>query len=211
MQSVRDATISGINEQIQSMVKASEKHDDQEFFLTLVTFSCPDDIRTVFKNKNVNDVIELTENDYAPDGSTALNDAICNSIEELRASVSADLLNKDNKVVVSVFTDGWENSSQRFSHDHTAGLIKELQGTDQWTFSYIGANQDVYKISKSYNIPASNSMRYSSSVIGTQSAFRNLAATTAHYATARSQNLDVVENFINPDSDEIVDLEEEGK
>ena len=47
MQSIKTAAIDSVNETIQTIRSAQKKHDDQEHYVSLVTFN--DDVKTVYE------------------------------------------------------------------------------------------------------------------------------------------------------------------
>ena len=170
MESIKDVTRKGFNEQIQSLQDLAKKYVDQEFYATLITFSDTADI--VFLNEKVDKLYELEEKDYQPRGFTALFDAIKVAIDEILKE-AGDELKEDNDTVdaavsITVLTDGEENRSSKENCEKVPGLIKELRGTGKWTFVYIGANQDVEAMAKRMNVDVSNTMAFNSTTIGTK-------------------------------------------
>jgi hypothetical protein len=64
-------------------------------------------------------------------------------------------------VVMVIITDGHENSSRMYTYHDIAQLIKTLEDTDKWTFSFLGADFDAIHTSKMLNIRRENAMSYS--------------------------------------------------
>lgn len=106
MQFIKTATIDSVNETIQTIRSAQKKHEEQEHYISLVTFN--DDVKTVYECVPVDEVKELTAETYQPNCSTALYDAMGISLNALRKKVA-----EGDKVLVTVVTDGYENSSKR--------------------------------------------------------------------------------------------------
>jgi hypothetical protein len=102
----------------------------------------------------------ITFLDYRPAGTTALLDAVGITVNELQGIVGSELVAGEASVVVVIITDGYENSSRKFSNDQVAGLIKELESTGKWTFSYIGATLDAVEVAGTLNIKKSNAMYF---------------------------------------------------
>ena len=175
MDSVRDATIRTVNEQIQTIEEACKQ--DSEVFVTLTLFR--DTAEIVFFNKNISELRPLTRETYEPKGSTAELDAIGITIDHLEDEV------EDNcPVTVFIISDGEENASRKFSRDLIAEEIKKLQATNFWTFAFVGANVDVLKEAASLGIPAGNTLSYAN----TDAGYRSLSATlsTATMASVTS-------------------------
>ncbi len=86
---------------------------------------------------------------YLPNGSTNLLDACCQALLRMEK----DLSNKDNfNVLVTIITDGEENSSCTFTPEQTSELIERLKRTGKWHFMYVGADHDVEKASQKLRI-----------------------------------------------------------
>ena len=144
MQSIKKDAINSVNETIQTIRSAQKKHENQEHFVSLVTFN--DDVKTVYECVPVDEVKELTAETYQPDCCTALYDAMGVSLNALRKKVA-----EDDKVLVTVVTDGYENASKEYSGKAIKALVDELKAKG-WVFAYIGANQDVEAVAAKISI-----------------------------------------------------------
>jgi len=157
MQSIKKEAIDSVNETIQTICSAQKKHEEQEHFVSLVTFN--DDVKTVHDCVPVSEVTELTSETYQPACCTALHDAMGLSVNALRKKV-ADV----DKVLVTVVTDGYENASKEYSGKAIKALVDELKAKG-WVFAYIGANQDVEAVAASISI--TNTMNFEATCVGT--------------------------------------------
>ena len=157
MQSIKTAAIDSVNETIQTIRSAQKKHEDQEHFVSLVTFN--DDVKTIYECVPVDEVKELTAETYQPDCCTALYDAMGISLNALRKKVA-----EDDKVLVTVVTDGYENASKEYSGKAIKALVDELKDKG-WVFAYIGANQDVEAVAATISI--TNVMQFEATPLGT--------------------------------------------
>ena len=173
MQSIKKAAIDSVNETIQTIRSAQKKHEGQEHYVSLVTFN--DDVKTVYECVPVDEVKELTAETYQPDCCTALYDAMGISLNALRKKVA-----EDDKVLVTVVTDGYENASKEYSGKAIKALVDELKGKG-WVFAYIGANQDVEAVAATISI--TNVMQFDATPLGT-------AAMGARVASARGRLFD---------------------
>jgi hypothetical protein len=91
---------------------------------------------------SIDDVVlhEVTEfKDYVPSGMTALYDAIGKAIRHMKTKPTF------KNVVCVILTDGEENASQTDNQLSIKILIEEMEKEHNWTFIYVGANQDSYK------------------------------------------------------------------
>ena len=157
MQSIKKEAIDSVNETIQTIRSAQKKHEEQEHYVSLVTFN--DDVKTIYECVPVDEVKELTAETYRPDCCTALYDAMGISLNALRKKVA-----EDDKVLVTVVTDGYENSSKEYSGKAIKALVDELK-VKGWVFAYIGANQDVEAVAATISI--TNVMNFETTSAGT--------------------------------------------
>lgn len=144
MYGVKRETIDNVNETIQTIRAAQKKHEDQEHYVTIVTFN--DDVKTVFHCVKADEVKEFTEETYEPSCCTALYDAMGKSLHALKKEVA-----ENDKVLVTIVTDGYENASQEYSGAAVKALVEELKAKE-WVFAYIGADHDVEAVAVSLSI-----------------------------------------------------------
>jgi len=134
MESIRSATISGFNEFKNDQARAAGTA-----LMTLTLFDTA--FNTVSTAVPVGDVLDLTLKSYAPDGCTALYDAVGHTMKLTDDYVAK---HKPDQVLFVIMTDGQENSSREFSRDRIFRLIEERQANAGYEFIYLGANQDSY-------------------------------------------------------------------
>ena len=158
MQSIKKEAIDSVNETVQTIRSAEKKNGNQEHFVSLVTFN--DDVKTVYDCVPVEEIKELTSETYRPDCCTALYDAMGMSLNVIRPKVA-----EDDRVLVTVVTDGYENASREYNGKAIKSLVDELKGKG-WVFAYIGANQDVEKVAATISI--TNTMTFQTTSAGTQ-------------------------------------------
>lgn len=170
MESCWDDTIGGYN----SFVK------DQAAFggtMTLVQFD--HEYLVTYSKMPIGDVVPLTRDTYKPRGSTALLDAIGQTIKEWTG---------DTAPTVIILTDGYENASRKFTKAHVRDLI-ESKTKDGWQFVYLGANQDAFAEAGSMGIAPNCTMNYDGAK--TPEAFTRLSAAMSSQASNPTQTLDL--------------------
>jgi len=215
MGSVKDVTRDGINEQIQTIKKNAKKFKDQEYFTTVIFFN--NDVRFAIFNESTDALEELKVGDYNPDGSTAMWDAIGEGVQRLKDDIVLELKDPNTTVEVTVFTDGYDNSSSNENKKIVPDLVKELQESkkSQWVFSIVGSKHtNVLDIAKELNIHSANTVAYDTSLIGTQSAFKGMAHASIRYATRKSAGLHTNKAYFEDDDglkDDFEKIEEEEK
>lgn len=170
MQSVKSATISGANEYIQSL-KNDKKVD---YKLTLTLFDT--NVSKLFDNQPLSNVDAFTESNYVPNGMTALYDAVCTTIKEVKEK-------KGQKVITVIMTDGEENSSKEYDEKALKALIDEKMN---WTFLFMGANQDSYATAQKYGIHADNTMNFAATNLGVRSAMNVMVSATSNSSCSAS-------------------------
>jgi len=173
MSSIQDATISGFNEYLQTLRK--DKKSNYEFTLTLFDT----DVTLQVEGENVKDVRDLDRGSYKPDGMTALYDAVCQTISKTKPK-------KGQKALVIIMTDGQENSSKEYTHLNMRDMIKEREKSGNWTFVYLGANQDSYAVASSFGISTGNTANFHATSAGAGATMRAMATATTAYACSMS-------------------------
>ena len=177
MSSLRDATQSGVNETINSIRGAqNEFANTQEHFLTLVTFDSngySEPVRTLYNRKPIAEVEDFKN--YNPSGCTPLYDAMGQSINELYNFIKDD---EDASAVVTVLTDGYENSSQEWSGAALKALIEKLT-QEGWSFSYMGSAHDVKQVS--FNLSINNVIEFSHDVAGVGATWNRESSAKRNY------------------------------
>ena len=145
-------TIGGYNSYIKSRI-------NDNAYVTTILFD--DKYEFLTKNTPIKEVKILTKKEYYTRGSTALLDAIGKSIDYM------DELNK-KKVIFIITTDGYENSSTKYTKEQIKKLISIH---DNWEFVYIGADIDSYGEAASIGIKKSNTANYDKSRKGISNMF----------------------------------------
>ena len=110
MYSIRNEAIAGVVETVQTIRTAQKDNVNQEHLFSLVVFNGKG-IATVYDRMPIDKVPDLDANDYQPTDNTPLYDAMGNAITNLQRYI-----NEDDNVLVTVITDGYENSSVEWNH-----------------------------------------------------------------------------------------------
>jgi len=163
MQSIKPQITSGFNETVQTIKLAKEKYPEQNHLVSLVFFN-DSGIRILHDCATVESINELKDTDYKPNYNTPLFDAMGFSITGLKEKVT-----QEDKVLVTIFTDGLENASKEYNRETIKKMVEELKNKG-WVFAFVGANQDVEKVAFSLSIENHN--LFNASPKGTNEVFR---------------------------------------
>ena len=153
MERIKRATIESFNEIIQTTKALEKKFPEQEHRISFVTFN---GVRrkTHLWNRSIKSITGIDEKSYKPDASTPLYDAIGFAASKLAAELTGS---GPYNTLVTIFTDGEENTSQEWSGAQIKQLIAKLK-LNRWTFTYIGTNHDV--VSSAAKISITNTVSF---------------------------------------------------
>lgn len=157
MLSIKNEAINNVNESLQTILKALKENPDQEHYVTFVSFN--NRHKTIWDRIPATEAKTITENDYNPSCSTALYDAMGFSLNELRPNVA-----DNDRVLVTIVTDGMENASCEYNGNAIKILVDELKAKG-WVFAYMGANHDVEAAAA--HISITNIMKFQATAEGT--------------------------------------------
>jgi hypothetical protein len=148
MENIKEQAISGYNETLGTIRSAQLRHlDTQEHFVSLAVF-CSCGTQMIYDRTPIKDAENLTSDKYQPCCCTPLFDAIGMSVQNLRKAIEND---KTAAVLVTIITDGLENSSMEWNRISVQKLIEECKGLG-WNFAYIGADHNVEEIAEKLSI-----------------------------------------------------------
>lgn len=194
MSAIYNQALSGVNETIATIRMAQEQHPDLEQYLTLASFSAGENfLNRIYSAKPIAEVRDITREDYPLLGCTALYDAMGTTISELQQKLS-----HDDRVLVTIITDGYENASRTWSGSQIKSLVEELRQMG-WTFTYIGADQDVEKVAG--GIGVRNCLRFSADEASTLDMFAKERSSRRRYYGAMQAKLLRCESSLSEDTD----------
>lgn len=146
--SMGGSKINAANEMIKSDINKVLNERDVYYTYTLRTFST---YVHEYKNKiDRNPKYSILKTNSL----TALYDAIGDTLEDLKTCIPSS-----EKVIVSIITDGAENSSLRYTAKDVSKLIEELNSKN-FTITFVGTKQDVNTAVEKLKIDKSNTQSY---------------------------------------------------
>lgn len=168
MQTIKNDMLKSIND----LITEQKQVKGRPATFTLVKFS--DTVSRVIKNKSLDQVNTLTTEDYMPSGSTALYDAIGDTINWFR---------NERDVLMVIVTDGQENASTKYNKYNVTEMIDSKKINNNWSYVYLSCDMNTFKQGNSIGLERS-------------SAVSNVVVNQGHYGDFISQNLNVaVKNF----------------
>jgi hypothetical protein len=198
MSSCIEETIDGVNQQIRRIREINLLYPEQMLVTSLTLFNHV--ITPAWKLIRHEDLSEVKYSDYHPEGFTALLDAIGISVTNLVSMVGSEVETGEASVVVVIVTDGYENASVNFTHSQVAKMIKSLEETGRWTFSYIGATLDAVTVANGLNIKTHNAMRFH--ISKSAEVFGKVSHSINSYIASKQAGT-VPTDFLDPEEDRV--------
>ncbi|MBR4142139.1 MAG: VWA domain-containing protein [Firmicutes bacterium] len=164
MAGLESDTIGGFNGLIDKQKKV-----DGKAFVTTVLFD--NQQKTVHDRIDLTEVAPMTEKEYYVGGSTALLDAVGDTvthIEKIHKYVRPEDVPAHTMVVIT--TDGMENSSHRWRAADVKKLV-EKKKEGGWEFLFLGANIDAVSEAARFGIDADRAVRYCNDSVGVRKNF----------------------------------------
>ena len=118
---------------------------------------------------DLSEIKNITKEDYVPQGTTALFDAVGNTLSALKERPEVNA--KGNKVLVVIMTDGMENASKEWSRDSVKKLITELHEKG-YEFVFLGADIDAVGVAQGIGIKEENSVKFKKTGAGVKGNFK---------------------------------------
>lgn len=173
MHCLREQAIAGFNHYL-----ADQLEQPGDARLSLVLFD--NEILVPIDARPLRDVPALTADTYVPRASTALLDAIGDTIDRLGQRLAATPESeRPGQVIVVILTDGLENASTRFTWSDIAARIRHQNENYNWQFLFLGANQDAIATASKMAIHSLNAATFVADEAGMGASSRSLSRRTA--------------------------------
>jgi len=168
-------TISGYNKFLED-----QKALPGDAVFTLCTFN--------YKHKIIHDfekiasVSNLSEDNYIPNGGTALLDAVGSTITSIGQKLN-DMPEDERpaKVLFVIITDGEENTSKEFSKNQIKAMVEHQREKYNWEFVFMGANIDSMAAGTAIGVSPLLAMDYAPTAAGTKGLFDGISRSTTNY------------------------------
>jgi len=162
---------------INTFIEGQQANCEDGATFSFVTFS--NQTRNRIIDEPLKDTKLLSGRDYHPNGMTALNDAVCSTINRVLAS------NKPNNKVMVIMTDGYENASSKYNSFDTKNRISLVENKHDWKVVFMGANIDAFAEGERMNINQSRCAQYNQ--LNPGSLLRLCRATTENVSNYRNK------------------------
>lgn len=162
-------TIGGFN----STIKKQKKDKQSNAFVTTILFNT--DSTMIHDRVELSKVKQMKESDYEVGGSTALLDAVGETIEHIN-NIHKYARKEDvpSKTLFVIITDGMENASHKYNNSQVKSMISAMREERKWEFIFLGANIEAEEVAESYGILRERSVDYHSDKRGTKAAWESI-------------------------------------
>ena len=174
-------TIGGFN----SILEKQKREKKGDVIVTTVLFD--NEYEVLHNRLPINEVKEITDDEYYVRGMTALLDAMGKSIVNLK-EINKTRKNNNTKVLFVIITDGMENASREFTIDKVKELVELQKKEFKWEFLFLGANIDAIQTAKSFGIDSSKAVQYHSDKIGTEKNYKVLNEAVSEFRSGKELN-----------------------
>jgi len=174
-------TVGGINTMISEVKKGKTKDDTIRVSIKL--FDNEEIMK--WRSLNIDNVDDFPVEDFIPRGSTALLDALGNSLTYFMEKKLMDPAAYDS-CLLYVATDGLENASHMYNRERIKELINAGKEKYNITVVYLGANQDAILEASNLGINAAQAINYAENEDCTQAVFRSVGRVASDARTNRN-------------------------
>jgi hypothetical protein len=140
MENIRNNMLDSLND----LIKEQKQITGRPATFSLIKFN--QDINANKENIPLEDMNLLTPEDYHPNGSTALYDAIGYAINRFR---------NERDVLMVIITDGQENASKKFNKQYVSSKLDEKQKYNNWSYVYLSCDLNTFQQGQSMGLNTS--------------------------------------------------------
>jgi len=164
-------TIGGFNAML-----AKQKKTGGEAFVSTILFD--DSCQVLHDRISIDQVPEMTDEQYFVRGCTALLDAVGGAIHHI-GNVHKYARDEDvpEKTIFVITTDGMENASRIYSGAKVRGMVEHEKAKYGWEFLFLGANIDAAETAGHLGIGADRAANYNCDGGGTRLNFDVISET----------------------------------
>lgn len=157
MNPIREKTISAYNESLRNQVIDADK-TNQPTYVSLFKFDGYN-VNCLFFRQDVHLVQPLSMLDYDPKGMTNLYDAIGGVMMDINAKLAAVEKQFRDSIIISILTDGAENSSSVFQQTDIKLMVSKAEDKN-WGFQFLGANINAFAVGGNLGFRTENTLQF---------------------------------------------------
>lgn len=176
---LEEDTIGGFN----SLIK-KQKEESGKARVTAVLFN--DKVKTLYDRVPLNKVEPITKKEYFVGGTTALLDAVGETINRIKNNRLEQDNDKPVKTLFVIITDGYENASKEYNYTKVKQLITNQKEKEKWEFLFLGANIDAAKEADRFGIARNRAVRYKNDSKGVAKNYEVVSKIVASYSSGQS-------------------------
>ena len=189
MNGLEKDTIGGFNGML-------EKQKEVEGDVLISTVLFDDRSEILHDRKPIQNIKPMTAKDYYVRGCTALLDAIGGAIHHIgNVHKYAREEDRPNKTLFVIITDGFENSSKRYTYQKVKGMIERQQKRYGWEFIFLGANIDAIAEAKRFGIREEMAVEYICDEVGTALNYEAVSEVVSNLRASRPYCADWKKNI----------------
>lgn len=165
MRGKENDTIGGFNSIIEK-----QKEQEGEVYISTVLFD--HESLVLHDREKLENVKEMTREDYTVRGCTALLDALGGAIKHT-AKVHKYIRKEDipENVLFVIITDGMENASRNYTYSDIKKMVEKEKEEYGWEFLFMGANIDAFSCAENMGIDRDFSANYICDDRGTKATY----------------------------------------
>lgn len=169
MEGLESDTIGGFN----STIKKQKKDKESKAYVTTILFNST--FEMIHDRVELSKINLMKESDYEVGGSTALLDAVGETIDHIK-NIHKYARPEDvpSKTLFVIITDGMENASRKYIRSQIKSMISAMREENKWEFIFLGANIEAEEVAESYGILRDRSVNYHSDKRGTKAAWESI-------------------------------------
>lgn len=182
MSGLEQDTIGGFNSMLEK-----QKNEAGEAFVTTVLFD--NNYELLHDRLNIRIINPITKKEYYVGGSTALLDAIGNTINKIGKALSeAKEEERPEKVMFVIITDGMENSSHEFNQSKIKHMIEHQKSIYSWDFIFLGANIDAVETASTFGINEDRAVEFFNDSVGTELNYKVVSEAVSCFRQGKAVN-----------------------
>lgn len=156
MNCMGDEPINSVNQFIESQKEIDSKNTN----ITIVKFN--DKVNTIVNKVPIDEFKGLTKNDYTPNCTTSLYDAIVSTI---KTEIDEETEEESKKIFV-IITDGVENTSKIYTLTDVKEYVHTAENTHGWKIIFCGANIDSFEEGSNMKMSTTRCANFDQSIPG---------------------------------------------